>query len=472
MVRNASQTVIRISDKNPHLLSFRGKEILLITSAEHYGAVVNGRFDYRKYLDKLAAYRMNYTRIYPGAVALRDGQNRKNDTLGPGEHFITPWARSEVPGYFGGGSKFDLDKWNDVFFTRLDDFLKYAEKLGIFVEICFFNSQHRPSYVYSPLHADANIQGVGCDNHADFETLKDARLVGEQLRFIEKLIVETNKYDNIIYEFCDEPTMDGTKSAEAWKWLDVLIDHAIRVEGRLPKQHLFAQQVMVGVDFSDDDRIAISVGQYAGSGGRQVGGYDALEQFYHREGKPIEMNETVSCLSDPVFYERDVVAASRIEAWEFMVGGGAAFNQLNGCFTVTNPGGDNEENHRILGGLRNLRSFIEAMDYAGMKRDGSIRELSVGGKISGISGGGTYAYYMHHSFHNYRRWRPTHYVPIPGEYETAVTLALEPGEYNVEFIDPADLRVISNTKITSGDGETTVQCPRYRLDIAIKIKKI
>ena len=35
--RNSSPGVIGVSDKNPHYFQYKGKEILLITSAEHYG---------------------------------------------------------------------------------------------------------------------------------------------------------------------------------------------------------------------------------------------------------------------------------------------------------------------------------------------------------------------------------------------------------------------------------------------------
>ena len=44
---------IRLHPKNPHYFEFRGKAIALITSGEHYGAVINGAFDFRRYLETL-----------------------------------------------------------------------------------------------------------------------------------------------------------------------------------------------------------------------------------------------------------------------------------------------------------------------------------------------------------------------------------------------------------------------------------
>ena len=469
MLRNASEGVIRVSDTNPHYYSYRGKEILLLTSAEHYGAVINVKFDYKKYLSTLADYGLNYTRIYPGSVALIPGLRRENDTLAPGEDFIAPWLRSNTPGYIGGGNKFDLDHWDGNFFARLDDFLSYANEKDIIVEICFFNSQHFNTYAYSPLHKDSNIQGVGVENFVEFETLFNAQLVAAQLKYMEKIMLETNKYDNVIYEFVDEPTLDGTKREDAAAWINALVTHADKLESTT-KRHLFAQQIMRGLDYCEDDRIAIIVAQYVTTMGQQIGGLPALHSCYGAN-KPIEMNETVSALSKPNYYEKDVVASSRLESWEFIIGGGAAFNQLNACFTVPNPGGDDPENHRILNGLRNLRSFIESMDFAKMRRDrGTVYSILPGGSVNGISERGKqYAFYVHHSFPNYSRWRSSHYVPSEGKYNSVITINLPPGKYLLQFINPADNSIITQQEIEGTDENMDIQCPEYTLDIAFKI---
>ncbi len=469
-IRNASQSVIRVSEKNPHYYSYKGKELLLLTSAEHYGAVIHSKFDYRKYLDVLSNYGLNYTRIYPGSVALIPGLRRKDDTLAPGPDLIAPWVRSDSAGYIGGGNKFDLNRWDERFFARLDDFLNYANEKNIIVEICFFNSQHANTYPYSPLHKNANIQSIGCDNFVEFETLFNKELVDAQLKYMEKIMVETNKYDNVIYEFVDEPTLDGTKRKDAYAWIDALITRADQIENRLPKKHLFAQQIMRGLDFCEDDRIAVIVAQYVTIMGKQIGGLPALYSCYDAN-KPIEMNETVSALSTPNYYEKDVVASSRLEAWEFIVGGGAAFNQLNACFTAPNPSGDHPDNHAILNGLRNLRSFIESFDFAKMKRDGgTIQAIMPGGSVNGISEAGKqYVFYVHHSFPNYSGWHPSHYVPNEGKYKSVITLKLPKGEYQLAFINPADISVLSTCSITSTGDSMTIECPEYKLDIAIKI---
>ena len=50
---------IRLLKSNPHYLEFRGKPTLLVSSAEHYGSLLNPDFDYVKHLDTLASYGFN-----------------------------------------------------------------------------------------------------------------------------------------------------------------------------------------------------------------------------------------------------------------------------------------------------------------------------------------------------------------------------------------------------------------------------
>jgi hypothetical protein len=74
---------IRAHPDNPHFYLFRGQPTVLVTSAEHYGAVMNRAFDYNAYLDALKSYGLNYTRIYPAAFVEPVGTFHPNNTLAP-----------------------------------------------------------------------------------------------------------------------------------------------------------------------------------------------------------------------------------------------------------------------------------------------------------------------------------------------------------------------------------------------------
>src|SRR5205814_10290845 len=72
---------------NPHYFLFRAKPTVLITSGEHYGAVLNLDFDYVKYLDTLAKDGLNLTRTFSGAyVEPPEAFNITSNTLAPAPH--------------------------------------------------------------------------------------------------------------------------------------------------------------------------------------------------------------------------------------------------------------------------------------------------------------------------------------------------------------------------------------------------
>src|SRR2546428_4148708 len=106
---------IKLHPDNPHYFLFRGKPTVLITSGEHYGAVLNQDFDYLKYLETLQAEGMNLTRTVPGTSleSTNAGTYRGSDqnTFGPrAGRYLAPWARSDKPGYFNGGNRVDLER--------------------------------------------------------------------------------------------------------------------------------------------------------------------------------------------------------------------------------------------------------------------------------------------------------------------------------------------------------------------------
>src|SRR5687767_15851983 len=80
----ASAAPLSLHPENPHYFLFRGKPTVLITSAEHYGAVINLDFGYVTYLDTLKADGLNLTRTFSGAYVEPQGAfNIARNTLAP-----------------------------------------------------------------------------------------------------------------------------------------------------------------------------------------------------------------------------------------------------------------------------------------------------------------------------------------------------------------------------------------------------
>jgi hypothetical protein len=392
---------IKVHPANPHYFLFKGQPTVLITSAEHYGAVVNKDFDYVAYFDALKSYGLNYTRIYPGFLFEPMGKFGKGNTLGPKPwSLIVPWARSDVPGYNLCGNKFDLNRWDPAYFARLKDFVAKAAERDIVIEICFFNSQYSDTWPISPLYHENNIQGVGKCEWQDAQTLRYPDVVRAEDDYVRKITQEVNSFDNVILEICDEAPDIGTGMEASAPWVAHLLEVVRDTERSLPQKHLTAQQVEGEVDgifdFSTNPIVTLIVTQYVWPEGMHIGGMKGLDFLYGRN-KPIELNETGYY---PFWYKGDKVGASRVEAWEFMVGGGAGFNHLNGVFTVENPGGKTPDNAQVLGALKNLKQFLQSFDFLKMHPDKSylVRGLPADSYCRGMSEPGQqYALYHHHS---------------------------------------------------------------------------
>jgi hypothetical protein len=471
----ASGGPLAVNPVNPHYYVFHGKPTVLITSAEHYGGVVNKEFDYVAYFDALHVYGLNYTRIYPGYLFEPIGKFGNGNTLGVKPASLTvPWARGSVPGYALGGNKFDLDQWDPEYFKRLKDFVAKAGERGVVVEICFFNAQYSDTWPISPLSSGNNVQGVGKCEFQDAQTLRHPDLVQREAAYVQKITQEVNEYDNVVLEICDEAPDIGnppTPFAEAAQWVKHLVEVAKNTEASLPKKHLIAQQ-MEGppggaFDFVGYPDVSIIVTQYVWDAGFQMGGMKALDYMYGRQ-KPIEFNETAYY---PFWYKGDKLGASRAEAWEFMVGGGASFNQLNGVFTVENPAGNTPDNQQIMTALKSLREFIYSFDFLKMHpgidfvRDG----IPPGTYCRGMSEPGRqYALYHHHSTGGYGSM----YTVTPGDYREELILELPRGEYKVDWVNPATGEVLHSETLNHMGGSLKIETPEHSVDAGLRIKPV
>ena len=98
-VRQDESGPIRKHPDNPHYFAYKGKPLVLITTDQHYGAVINLDFDYIPFLDRLHEYGMNLTRIYPGGYVEMKDQYAKGNPLGPSPgRYLLPWKQSAVEG--------------------------------------------------------------------------------------------------------------------------------------------------------------------------------------------------------------------------------------------------------------------------------------------------------------------------------------------------------------------------------------
>jgi hypothetical protein len=360
---------------NPHYMMYKGKPVVLITSDQHYGAVINMDFDYTVFLDVLSTNGMNFTRIYPGAYIEKDGEYMKDNNLGPRNgRQILPWARTTVTGAHEvlGGYKLDLDTWNEAYFKRLKDFVSKARDRDIIVDIAFFNGMYRDRWAFHPMYHTNNIQGVGTCDYKMVQTLEDRALADRHEAYVKKITEEVIDFENVILDICDEPNIEGCSPDLYNPWLSRMINAVQEVEKPLQasKKHLIMQTIEPYTkpvpkdspgDFSSDRRITATAHEY-------TWGIAHLDTEYEHD-RPMVLIETSYY---PGYYRDHKIDSSRVEAWEFIVGGGAAFMQLNGLYSTFNPGAKNTENDTLLNQLKILRSFIYSFDFIKMRKDTSF----------------------------------------------------------------------------------------------------
>src|SRR5690349_18648514 len=115
-----------------------GRPVVLRTATEHYGAILNGAFDYVAYLDLLAGSGGNLTRTFVLFRELQSAVNPYSTCKPESIDYLAPYPRTDAgrddPTALDGQPRFDLDRWDDRFFERLHDFVGRAATLGVTVE--------------------------------------------------------------------------------------------------------------------------------------------------------------------------------------------------------------------------------------------------------------------------------------------------------------------------------------------------
>lgn len=449
--RSAGRKPLALHPENPHYFRFRGKPAVLVTSGEHYGAVLNRDFDYLRYLDALRADGLNLTRTFSGAYVEPVGAFKiDRNTLAPlPGRFICPWARSETPGYANGGARFDLSRWDDEYFRRLRDFVSQADRRGIIVELNLFCPFYEDAqWKLSPLNAANNIQGLGTVARTEVWTLKHPELLRVQEAMVRKIVAELRPYDNVYYEICNEPYFGGVSA----DWQRRVSEWIVDAEGgpAAADRHLISENVANGAKKVEDPNPNVSIFNFHyGSPPR------AVEQNYGLN-RVVGCNETGFKGTGGTWY--------RQEGWDFLLAGGALYNNLDYSFTADTPDGTAVVKDPTPGGggpalraqLRVLKQFMERLPFLRMR---PAPEVYRGGLPEGASArvlaepGKVYALYL-------RR----------GAGPARLRLSVPPGRYRGEWVTPATGAAEPLTVEAAG-GETVLETPPYQDDLALRLTR-
>jgi hypothetical protein len=199
--------------------------------------------DWNQYLDFVTARNFNYIRNW---IIWSTGSG----SMAPVNKAIArpmPYKRVEGHGKANdGGNKFDLEQFDETFFSRMRSRCEDLQNRGVYVSIMLFE-------VYGFLEGEAcgdprqtlwdgnvfnranNINGIDTDYNNDGKGIEffythDKRVLDLQKRYVRKVIETVGDLDNVFYEIANE--------LYAPQWQYGMIEFIKKYEQSRPKQHL------------------------------------------------------------------------------------------------------------------------------------------------------------------------------------------------------------------------------------------
>ncbi len=455
---------IRLHPDNPHYFLYKGEPLALITSAEHYGALINLDFDYRKYLQTLSDEGMNYTRIFVGTYYEIAGEsfNIQHNTLAPSaDRVITPWAATRT----ADRTMYDLNTWNEAYFARLKDFLTVAADYDIIVEVTLFSSIYRDEHWdISPQNPVNNTNISEEITRFEAQTLNNGPLLEYQTNLVRKLVTELNAFDNFFFEIQNEPWSDHAvpvynivnkeelkendwtykadfADSASLAWQEEMVSVIVEEESKQPQRHLIAQ------NYTNFRASIPAVGESVDIINFHYAWPEAVTWNYHYD-KVLGFDESGFAGSDDQVYRR--------QAWQFMLSGGGLYNNLDYSFYVGHEDGRGK-NQAPGGGsptlrqqLKVLSDFLHSFELEQL-RPHPTAVVGAPGLIPYVLSDSTQAYAI--------------FVRATGTKHTTLRLRAAAGNYQVRALNTLTGNYTNPVRVASQDGviEIAVEIPEGEL---------
>lgn len=492
---------IRIHPQNPKLFEFRGRPLVLVTATEHYGAVMNRPFRFERYLADAAEKKITLTRLFTLFRELQSSQNPYSTCKPESPDYIASFKRAGPGKALDGQPQYDLNQWNPEFFERLHRFLSLASDYGIIVEVVLLsNTYGDPVWALNPLNPCNNLNGFEAMAWPEYMTMRHARLFERQAAHVRKIVAETNRYDNVIYEICNEPGgnlgQPGSPTTDEVNDWQAAIARIIReTEAGLPNRHLIAGQEAFAYTLPDESqRSGPDVHQFADGTFDRLAFFDVanmhplsnmvyrgrhydLGQFMsgqlrlrnlrqycldlYREAKPLNLDEdnAASQYKDPAGW-----TIHRKRAWTALLCGGhydvIDFSIINYCET-----GTPDSQRHIRAWMKHLSEFIHSVDLVRARPAPQVVRACLEQALPSVLAvaGEDYSIYLADCR---EAGEPGAGEPVRGE----VVCDLPEGDYEVACYSPTT-GLYSPWIPLRGGPNTRLTVPLFSQDILLRIKK-
>jgi hypothetical protein len=379
---------------------------------------------------------------------------------------LSPWQRSNVPGYSLGGNKFDLDAWNPDYFERLHAFFELAQDLDIIVEATLFFEG--PTLEHHPMFPPNNVNDTTPIEKGRYLTLYNGNILQYQEAYCRKLVQELNPYDNLILNICNEPWFNNHEipgfssppSDEVKDWIYRVSQWITDEESRLGNQHLLS------IDYTNEGK-PIEPAHLA----THFKHITVFNHHYDRDAESLRLNRHLPVILS--FNETglmDVMTEEyRIQGWKYMLSGGALYNNLDFTFQVGHEDGSGTAEFSCQGRgysgcghpdmkqqLAVLLEFMNSLDFVTMQPNTYVVDLSYGHEqiFPLVHEGQQYAIYF------------------IGQGTPRIVLAMPQGEYLAEWIDPQSGKLLKKEKVQVSGKNHFFAGPAYEKDIVARINRI
>jgi hypothetical protein len=232
---------VRIDPDNPYyFLDTKGKPLMLL--GDYTWETFSGvNSDYESFFKSLKSRGLNVARVWLwwGCEELPEGNSFPADK----KLHIEPFMR-EGPGLANDGRpKYNLDKFNPLFFERLVDFCEVAGKNGITLQLMAMDAwmiKHDYLWKLNAFNAANNVNGVdgdpaktgrGRDGERGFCSMGNPGAMKYQKAYIKKIVETVNSFKNIYFEIANE-----NYYSEEWEL--TLCDYIKEIEKSMPNQHM------------------------------------------------------------------------------------------------------------------------------------------------------------------------------------------------------------------------------------------
>ncbi len=484
---------IRLHPENPKLFEFRGKPLVLVTATEHYGAVMNRPFLFEKYLADAAKKKITLTRLFTLFRELQLANNPYSTCKPESPDYVAPFKRVGPGKALDGEPQYDLDVWNPEFFERLHGFLSLASKYRIIVEVTLFSNTYCDEvWNLNPLHPKNNINGLKDIKWAEYITCRHPELFKRQKAYLHKILLETNRYDNIIYELCNEPgggfnLPESPSVEEVNAWLKTVAREIRRTEAGLKNKHLISgQEAFVYFPWEQPttrsfrdfpvDIVNMHSSHLWSNTSYDGKSYDhgefmkkklRLERIRdycldtYPEKKPLNFDEdnSASCYKDlPAWL------IHRKRAWAALFGG-AHYDYIDFSIVNYRETGSPEAQKYIRTWMKHLSEYIHSIDLVNARPVPQIVKKYPSPTLPFVLAveGKDYNIYLVDK----RELEEKGYgKPLCG----SITCELPAGVYELAFYSPVTGRYSTRRTLT-GSRETRIKLPEFTHDIVLRLRK-